>query len=148
MLVLSGHVACTPEDDGAPQALDVTYNNVSGIWALEEIDGVPLPDELYYYIDFVRRDRTFTMYQNFESMYTSRRTGSFSITKDEYKGYILDGKYDYGTGNWNNAYIVTALFEEYMILTADTEGGETRRFVRCKEVPAEIINWFESGSAE
>ena len=148
MLVLSGLVACSQDNDEAPQSLEVTYNNVSGVWALEEVKGEPLPDGLYCYIEFVRSDRTFTMYQNFDTMYPCRLTGSYSITKDHYKGYILDGVYDYGTGNWNNAYLVTALFEEYMILTADTKDGDRCKYVRCNEVPAEIVDWFESGSAE
>ena len=87
------------------------------------------------------------MYQKFDSMYPRRLTGSFSITKDEYKGYILDGKYDYGMGDWNNSYIVTNLFEESMQLTVDGENGEVCKYVRCNEVPAEILDWFEAVSA-
>ena len=84
------------------------------------------------------------MYQKFDSMYPRRLTGGFSITKDEYKGYILDGKYDYGTGDWNYSYIVTNLFEESMVLTADTEDGDVCKYVRCNGIPAEIISWFDS----
>ena len=147
MLVLTGVFACTPEEDLTPQSLEVTPNNISGIWALAEVDGEQLPDGLYCYIQFVRRDRTFTMYQKFDSMYPRRLTGSFSITKDEYKGYILDGKYDYGMGDWNNSYIVTNLFEESMQLTVDGENGEVCKYVRCNEVSAEILDWFEAVSA-
>ena len=147
ILVLTGVFACTPEEDLTPQSLEVTPNNISGIWALAEVDGEQLPDGLYCYIQFVRRDRTFTMYQKFDSMYPRRLTGSFSITKDEYKGYILDGVYDYGMGDWNNSYIVTNLFEESMQLTVDGENGEVCKYVRCNEVPAEILDWFETVSA-
>ena len=63
-------------------------------------------------------------------------------------GYVLDGKYDYGTGDWNNAYIVTDLYEESMVLTADAENGDVCKYVRCNEVPEEIITWFESEDAE
>ncbi len=144
MFVLSGVVACSPDEDDALQPLEVTPNNISGIWTLAELNGEPLPDGLYCYIEFVRRERTFTMYQKFDSMYPRRLTGGFSITKDEYKGYILDGKYDYGTGDWNYSYIVTNLFEESMVLTADTENGDVCKYVRCNEIPAEIIGWFDS----
>lgn len=147
ILVLTGVFACTPEEDLTPQSLEVTPNNISGIWALAEVDGEQLPDGLYCYIQFVRRDRTFTMYQKFDSMYPRRLTGSFSITKDEYKGYILDGEYDYGMGDWNNSYIVTNLFEESMQLTVDGENGEVCKYVRCNEVPTEILDWFETVSA-
>ena len=144
VLVLAGFAACTPDEDVTPLQLEVTPNNVSGIWKLAERDGVALPEGLYCYIEFVRRDRTFTMYQKFDSMYPRCLTGSFSITKDEYKGYILDGKYDYGTGDWNNSYIVTSLFEESMLLTVDGENGEVCKYVRCSGVPADITDWFES----
>jgi hypothetical protein len=147
MLVLTGVFACSPEEDLAPQSLEVTPNNVSGVWKLADVNGEALPQGVYCYMEFVRRDRTFTMYQKFDSMYPRRLTGSFDITKDEYKGYILSGKYDYGTGDWNNSYIVTSLFEESMLLTVDAVNGDVCKYVRCNEVPAEIIGWFETGNA-
>ena len=136
--------SCTRDEETAPQQLEVTPNNISGIWTLSEVNGEQLPDGLYCYIEFVRRDRTYTMYQKFDSMYPRRLTGSYEITKDEYKGYILSGKYDYGTGNWNNSYIVTELYEESMLLTADAQSGDVCKYVRCNEVPDEIVEWFES----
>lgn len=147
MLVLTGVFACSPEEDLAPQSLEVTPNNVSGVWKLADVNGEALPRGIYCYVEFVRRDRTFAMYQKFDSMYPRRLTGSFEITKDEYKGYILSGKYDYGTGDWNNSYIVTSLFEESMVLTVDAVNGDVCKYVRCSEVPAEITGWFETGNA-
>ena len=148
MLVLTGVFACSPQEELAPQSLEVTPNNISGVWELTERDGKALPEGVYCYIKFVRRDMTFTMYHNFDSMYPRRFTGTFNITKDEYKGYILDGKYDNGTGNWNNSYIVASLYEEWMKLVADYENGEVCKYVRCSGVPAEIIDWFNSVGAE
>ncbi len=136
--------SCTRDEETAPQQLEVTPNNISGIWTLSEVNGEQLPDGLYCYIEFVRRDRTYTMYQKFDSMYPRRLTGSYEITKDEYKGYILSGKYDYGTGDWNNSYIVTELYEGSMLLTADAQSGDVCKYVRCNEVPDEIVEWFES----
>ncbi len=144
MLVLTGVFACSPDEDLTPQSLEVTPNNISGVWMLSEVNGEQLPAGLYCYIDFVRRDKTFTMYQKFDSMYPRRITGIFTITKDEYKGYILEGKYDYGTGGWNNAYVVTNLFKEAMVLVADSENGDVCKYVRCDEVPAEILGFFEA----
>ena len=142
MLVLS-LASCTSDDEIVPQSLEVTPNNISGIWALSEVNGESLPEGLYCYIQFVRRDRTFTMYQKFDSMYPRRLTGSYEITKDDYKGYILSGKYDYGTGDWNNSYIVTELYEESMLLTVDAENCEVCKYIRCNEVPADILDLFE-----
>ena len=135
--------SCTRDEETVPQ-LDVTPNNISGVWKLAERNGKALPEEVYCYIEFVRRDRTYTMYQNFDSMYPRRLTGSYDITKDDYKGYILSGKYDYGTGDWNNSYIVTELYEGTMLLTADAQSGEVCKYVRCNEVPADIVEWFGS----
>ena len=143
MLVLTGVFSCSPEEDLAPQSLEVTPNNISGIWKLADVNGKALPEGLYCYIQFVRKDRTFTMYQKFDSMYPRRLTGLFDITKDEYKGYILGGKYDNGVGDWNNSYVVTSLYEESMQLTVDAENGDVCNYVRCNEVPAEILDWFE-----
>ena len=148
MFVLAGAIACSSDKENEPQSLEVTPNNISGVWALAEVDGERLPEELYCYIEFVRRDRKFIMYQKFDSMYPRRLTGTYSITKDEYKGYILDGKYDNGTGEWNNAYIVTALFEDVMLLAADAENGDLCKYVRCNDVPADILGWFEEENAE
>lgn len=143
MLVLTGVFSCSPEEDLTPQSLEVTPNNISGIWKLADVNGKALPEGLYCYIQFVRKDRTFTMYQKFDSMYPRRLTGLFDITKDEYKGYILGGKYDNGVGDWNNSYVVTSLYEESMQLTVDAENGDVCNYVRCNEVPAEILDWFE-----
>ena len=148
MLVLTGVLSCSHDEGLTPQSLEVTPNNISGVWKLADVNGVALPDGVYCYMQFVRRDRTFTMYQKFDSMYPRRLTGSFEITKDEYKGYILSGKYDYGTGDWNNSYIVTNLFEESMVLTADAENGDVCRYVRCNDVPADIVDWFGSDNNE
>ena len=144
MLVLTGVFSCSPEEDLTPQSLEVTPNNISGVWKLADVNGEALPEGVYCYIELVRRDRTFTMYQKFDSMYPRRLTGFFEITKDDYKGYILSGKYDYGTGDWNNSYIVTSLFEDFMLLAVDGENGDVCKYVRCNEVPAEIVGWFGS----
>lgn len=136
--------SCTRDEETAPQQLEVTPNNISGIWTLSEVNGESLPDGLYCYIQFVRRDRSYTMYQKFDSMYPRRLTGSYEITKDEYKGYILSGKYDYGVGGWNNSYIVTSLFEDSMLLSVDAENGDVCKYVRCNEIPSDIVTWFES----
>ncbi|MBE6297120.1 MAG: hypothetical protein E7088_01325 [Bacteroidales bacterium] len=136
-------VACSSDDEIKPQPLEVTPNNVSGIWALASVNDEPLPDGLFCYIEFVRRTREFTMYQKFDSMYPRRITGTFAIENDEYKGALLSGKYDFGAGAWNNSYIVTSLFENSMVLTVDAENGEVCKYVRCSAVPEDILGMFE-----
>ena len=47
VLALTGLAACTTDEDVTSQQLEVTPNNVSGIWSLAEVNGEALPDVLY-----------------------------------------------------------------------------------------------------
>lgn len=140
LLFVCSFTACSDDENPEPQSLEVTPNNISGIWRLEELNGEAIPEGTFCYIEYVRSDRTFTIYQKFDSMYPRCITGVYSIEKDPYKGYILSGEYDYGMGEWNNDYIVTSLYETTMTLTADNETGEVSKYVRCNEVPSDIID--------
>lgn len=140
-LALSIFASCSGGDeDFTPETLEVTPNNISGYWELTEYNGMLIPEGTYCYIEYIRKDRKFVMYQNFDSMYPRAITGVFSIENDRKKGYILDGKYDYGMGEWNNKYIVTELLAGSMILTADSETAEICKYVRCNEIPEDVLN--------
>ena len=58
-------MGCTkPGYNGSP-FLDVTPNNISGVWRMESYDdGVKLAEGSYYYIVFDRAERTFVSYDN------------------------------------------------------------------------------------
>lgn len=140
LLFVCSFTACSDDENIEPQPLEVTPNNISGIWRLEELNGEAIPEGTFCYIEYVRSDRTFTIYQKFDSMYPRCITGVYSIEKDPYKGYVLSGEYDYGMGEWNNDYIVTSLYETTMTLTADNETGEISKYERCDEVPSDIID--------
>ena len=144
LFLVSGFASCSSDDEFVPQSLEVTPNNISGVWKLAELNGNQVPDGVFCYIEFVRRDRSFTMYQKFDSMYPRCITGTYSIEIDEYKGAILSGKYDFGAGAWNNSYIVTGLFEEHMTLVVDADNGETCKYVRVAGVPQEILDRFSN----
>ncbi len=134
--------ACSNEiDDLTPKSLEVTPNNISGYWMLSEYNGMEIPQDVFFYVEYVRKDRKFVMYQKFDSMYPRRITGVYSIEKDKYGKAILNGVYDYsmGDGEWNNRYYVTELLENSMILTADSKTADICKYVRCNEIPAEII---------
>ena len=106
--VVFSFAACSNDDvDFAPKSLEVTPHNISGYWKLTEYNGQKIPQGLFCYVEYIRKDRKFVMYQKFDSMYPRRITGVFSIEKDKYGKYILSGKYDYGMGEWNNKYFVT-----------------------------------------
>lgn len=140
LLFVCSFTACSDDENPEPQSLEVTPNNISGIWRLEELNGEAIPEGTFCYIEYVRSDRTFTIYQKFDSMYPRCITGVYSIEKDPYKGYILSGEYDYGMGEWNNDYIVTSLYETTMTLAADNETGEISKYERCDKVPSDILD--------
>lgn len=134
--------ACSNEsDEFTPESLEVTPNNIAGYWMLYEYNGMEIPEGVFYYVEYVRRDKKFVVYQNFDTMYPSSRTGVYSIEKDKYGKAILSGKYDYsmGEGDWNNKYFVTELLENSMTLKADSENADVSKYIRCNEIPAEIL---------
>ncbi len=142
LLVAFCFCACSNEsDDFAPQSLEVTPNNISGYWVLSEYNGMEIPEGVFCYVEYIRKDRKFVMYQKFDSMYPRRITGVYSIEKDKYGRAVLGGKYDYsmGDGEWNNRYYVTELLENRMVLTADSENADVCIYVRCNEIPSDVI---------
>ena len=133
--------ACSNDiDDFKPKSLEVTPNNISGCWMLSEYNGMEIPNGVFCYVEYVRKDRKFVMYQKFDSMYPREITGVYSIEQDKYGKAILSGKYDYGTGEWNNKYYVTELLDNLMVLTAVSENAEVCKYVRCNEIPVEVLD--------
>lgn len=145
MLVFQG---CSESDDKVIEpTLDVTPANIAGTWKLSEWNGEQLPDGLYCYIIFKRKDRTFRMFQKFDSMYARCITGTYAIDKDKDGNYIISGDYDFQMGEWNDSYIVTELYASgTMVWTAKNNPDDISRYVRCDEVPDVIIK--ESGYKE
>lgn len=129
--------ACSDDDNtAAPTTLDVTPANIAGTWMLAEWNGNPIADGTYCYIKFNRKDRSFAMYQNFDSMYPRCITGLFSIEHDEDNGYTISGTYDYGMGEWNRSYVVTELYATgSMVWTACDNPDDVCKYVRCDTLP-------------
>ncbi len=144
-LFSSGVLGCSEDDKkaGAP-SLEVTPANIAGTWMLSEWNnGVTVPDGVYCYIVFDRRDMVFKMYQNFDSMYARCITGDFSLVKDEYKGDIIDGTYDYQLFDdaWTHSYLVTELtVDGTMTWVAEDDDSNVCKYIRCDAVPEYIIN--------
>lgn len=123
----------------ADETLDVTPHNISGYWVLTKFNGMDIPEGTYCYIEYIRKDRKFVMYQKFDSMYPRMITGVYSIENDKKKGYILSGIYDFGMGEWNNRYIVVELLADSMILKADAENSDICCYERCGGIPSDIL---------
>lgn len=146
LMVMFALQGCSDGDDDifVEPTLDVTPANIAGTWMLKEWNGKELPQGTYCYIVFTRKDRTFTMFQKFDSMYARCITGTYAIDRQSDGDYIVSGVYDYQMGEWNNAYIVTDLYASgSMVWTVEDNPDDVCRYVRCDEIPDEIIK--ESG---
>ena len=124
--------ACSDEDPYQDPAMDVTPNNIAGTWRLASWSGGELTEGSYVYIDFVRNDRTYTLYQNIDSPQLRVITGRYFIETDAEFGAIIRGNYDYGKGDWANRYIVTDLTDERMVWTAKNNSQDVSVYVRAE----------------
>ena len=135
-------IACSNDEEKQEvQTLEVNYVTIHGNWMLQEWNGAELNQDTYMYIFFDRTDQTFTIYQNFDSMYGRKITGTFSIEKDYYKGFVISGEYDFENGDWNHEYIITDMLESgSMIWTVDGDENDVCKYVRCDSIPQSIID--------
>lgn len=63
------------DDDMYVTPLEVTNNNIAGTWQLAEWNGAPLAEGSFVYIEFIRKDAKYVMYQNLDSFGTRKLTG-------------------------------------------------------------------------
>lgn len=132
-------VSCDRNDLSQPKEeyLDVNANNISGSWELVEWNGEALVPGTYVFIDIVRNDRTYTMYQNIDSFGNVPHvvTGSYYIDTDPELGAIIRGNYDHDSGDWAHRYIVKDLTTEKMTWVAKDDPGFVQKFVRVESIP-------------
>lgn len=131
MVMTAVAVSCSDKDEYVEPTLDVTPNNIAGCWSLDSWSGGELSEDSYVYIDFVRADKTYTLYQNIDSQYTRTITGHYFIYTDDEQGAIIRGNYDYGNGDWAHRYIVTNLTEDRMVWTALDNPADVSVYVRA-----------------
>jgi len=139
--VLAFSFVCCSEDEKIPVVaeLEVNYANLNGSWKLTEWNGEALTEGVFCYIEFNRRERTFTMYQKFDSMYARCITGEFWLENDDEWGNIINGTYDYEMGEWNNSYVITELLESgSMVWTVKGDESDVCRYERCNKVPDDV----------
>ena len=141
IMVLSAAVvlaSCT-EETPVVEYLDVTPNNISGEWELVQWNGNSLEDGTYFYIEFIRKDRKYVIYQNFKSIgeFPQVLTGTFNIETDVELGAIIRGMYDFDGGYWAHDYEVNNLTSGQMEWVAVDDIEFTQKFVKSK-IPAEL----------
>lgn len=132
-------ISCTEKPEVTVEYLDVNANNISGKWELVEWNGAPLTEGTYVYLDIVRNDRTYTMYQNLDSFTNvpHKVTGSYYIEYDPELGAILRGNYDHDSGDWAHRYIVKDLTATEMYLIAKDDRTFIQKYVRVDSIPVE-----------
>lgn len=117
--------------------LEVNTNNISGKWQLVEWNGETLTEGTYVYLDIIRQDRTYTMYQNMDSFFNVSHvvTGSYRLSTDEELGAIIRGTYDHDSGEWSHRYIIKSLTANEMLWVATDDLSFTQKFVRVDTIP-------------
>ena len=132
-------VSCTEKPVETVEYLDVNANNISGKWELVQWNGSSLTEGTYVYLNIVRNDRTYTMYQNLDSFTNVPHvvTGSYFIEYDPELGAILRGNYDHDSGDWAHRYIVKDLTADQMYWVAKDDPTFVQKFVRVESIPVE-----------
>ena len=132
-------ISCTEKPEVTVEYLDVNANNISGRWELVEWNGAPLTEGTYVYLDIVRNDRTYTMYQNLDSFTNvpHKVSGSYYIEYDPELGAILRGNYDHDSGDWAHRYIVKDLTATEMYWIAKDDRTFIQKYVRVDSIPVE-----------
>ena len=134
-------VPCDKNDQSEPaeNQLEVNANNISGNWELVKWNESELEDGTYVYINFVRNDKTYTMYQNFDSFSNVPHvvSGSYYIDTDPELGAIIRGNYDHDSGDWAHRYIVKSLTATKMVFVAKDDATFVQEFARISEIPVE-----------
>ena len=117
--------------------LEVNANNISGKWQLVSWNEAALAEGTYVYLDIVRNDKTYTMYQNLDSFTDVPHvvTGSYYIETDPELGAIIRGSYDHDSGDWAHRYIVKSLTTSTMIWVAKDDETFIQIFSRVDSIP-------------
>ena len=125
------------QPESVEELLEVNAHTISGKWQLVEWNESSLAEGTYVYLDFVRNDMTYTMYQNMDSFVNVPRllTGSYYIDLDVELGAVIRGNYDHDSGDWNHRYIVKSLTATKMVWTAKDDETFIQKFERVDSIP-------------
>lgn len=125
--------ACDDDKTASEPYLTPSAHTIAGTWQLAEWSGGLAPGT-YVYVEFIRKDHLYKMYQNLDSVHPHLLTGTFEIEDD-----VIRGLYDYSLGQeWSYRYVISELTEDRMVWTAQEDPEEVQVFVRCASIPDEI----------
>ena len=140
LLAVASFMAVSCEKpDPAPvvEYLEVNANNISGNWQLNEWNGNPLSGDTYVYLNIVRNDKTYTIYQNLDSFNDIPHvvTGRYNLDTDPELGAIIRGNYDHDSGDWAHRYVVKSLTATKMVWVAKDDETFIQCFERIDSIP-------------
>lgn len=129
--------SCEEQELPVVEYLDVNANNISGSWELVEWNGSRLESGTYVYMDILRDERTFTLYQNVDSFNNVPHTvtGRYALDTDPELGAIIRGSYDYDSGDWSHRYIIKDLTSTEMTWVAKDDATYIQKYVRVDSIP-------------
>ena len=141
LMILLAAILCSCNNNNYEQTetlIDVTPTSLAGVWMLESYDnGKNLAEGNFVYIEFVRSDRSYTLYQNVGSMYTQTMSGNYSIETDPNYGAIIRGNYgasDHNYFDWSHRYIVS-MTADRMRWQAKDDAENVSVYVRVESLP-------------
>lgn len=137
-------VSCNKNDLSEPQEeqLEVNANNISGKWMLVEWNNAPLVEGTYVYLEILRNEKTYTLYQNLDSFAGVPHviTGSYYLYNDVELGAVIRGDYDYDNGEWSDRYIIKSLTGSRMVWAGKNDETFIQVFERLDSIPVEKDN--------
>lgn len=141
LMILLAAILCSCNNNNYEQTetlIDVTPTSLAGVWMLESYDnGKTLAEGNFVYIEFVRSNRSYTLYQNVGSMYTQTMSGNYFIETDPNYGAIIRGNYgasDHNYFDWSHRYIVS-MTADRMRWQAKDDAENVSVYVRVESLP-------------
>lgn len=135
-------VSCNKNDLSEPQEeqLEVNANNISGKWMLVEWNNAPLVEGTYVYLEILRNEKTYTLYQNLDSFAGVPHviTGSYYLYNDVESGAVIRGNYDYDRGDWSDRYVISSLTATKMVWTGKNDPSFVQEFSRVDSIPVAV----------
>lgn len=139
LAVIFSAVACGNKMPVEPpvEYLEVNVSNISGSWELVEWNGAQLQSGTYVFLNIIRKDWTYQMWQNVDSFQDipHQVTGRFYLEVDPAYGAIIRGEYDHDSGDWAHRYIIKDLTKDSMVWVAKDNADYVQKFVRVESIP-------------
>lgn len=140
VLLLCTFSACEKDHSYADNTpVKITGSQIAGTWQLTQWYGAPIAGDLYFYITFESKGKTFEIYQNFDTAKARRLTGIYTLEYDEERGNVLNGIYDHASGFWNNTYLIGELSPGSMTWSVTDDASDVSIYTRCDAVPKDIL---------